>query len=459
MKYFRVQSDFSNIRAESTIRVRSYLSNIMPVLSPSRTVNYLPALGNIDPEMRGLIISEEQREWDTIRLIPSENYASSAVMEATGSVLTNKYSEGFPGKRYYEGQDIIDKVENLAIDRAKKIFGVEHANVQPYSGSPANMAVYHAVLEHGDTIMGLALPHGGHLTHGWKVNFSGKTYHSSPYELDPETEMLNYDKILEQAREVKPKLIVAGYTAYPRIIDFVRFREICDEVGALFHADISHITGLIVGGVHPTPFPMADTGITTSHKSLRGPRGAFILSKAEYAERIDKAIMPGLQGGPHNHTTAAIAVALHEASTPEFKAYAEQIVKNAKALAESLNSHGFRLVSGGTDNHLILFETQQSKGISGRDAAKALDKAGIVTNCNTVPFDPNPPFKPSGVRIGTPAITSRGMKEAEMSKIGDWMGEVISNAGDESILNRIKGEVKDLCQSFPCPGIDPEKWS
>ncbi len=419
---------------------------------------YLPGLAQNDPEIRDLIIAEEKREWDKVRLIPSENYVSDAILEATGSILTNKYSEGFPGKRYYEGQQITDAVENLAIERAKKVFGMEHANVQPYSGSPANMTIYHALLEHGDTIMGLALPHGGHLTHGWKVNFSGKSYNSVPYELNPETERLDYDKILEQAKEAKPKMIVAGYTAYPRIIDFAKFREICDEVGAFFHADISHITGLIIGGMHPSPFPMADTGTTTSHKTLRGPRGALVVSKAQYAKQIDKAIMPGLQGGPHNHTTAAIAVALKESQEPEFKIYAEQIVKNAKALAEKLNAHGFRLVSGGTDNHLILFETQQSKGVSGRDAAKAFDKAGIVTNCNTVPFDPNPPFNPSGVRIGTPAITSRGMKESEMEKIGDWMNKVIENHDDDGALANIAGEVKELCQSFPCPGIDPKHW-
>lgn len=422
-------------------------------------MTYLPGLAATDPKVRDLIIAEEKREFEKIRLIPSENYASEAVLEATGSVLTNKYSEGYAGKRYYEGQQIVDTVETLAIERAKKLFGVDHANVQPYSGSPANMAVYHAVLEHGDTIMGLALPHGGHLTHGWKVNFSGKTYHSAPYELDPKTEMLNYDALLTQAKEVKPKMIIAGYTAYPRTIDWQKFREICDEVGAIFHADISHITGLIVGGVHPSPFPMADTGISTSHKSIRGPRGAFILCKEQYAQAIDKAIMPGLQGGPHNHTTAAIAVAFEEASKPEFKTYAEQIVKNAKALAEQLNAHGFRLVSGGTDTHLILFETQKSKGIAGRDAAKAFDKAGIVTNCNTVPFDPNPPFNPSGVRIGTPAVTSRGMKEGEMKKIGDWMNEVIEHHDDEKSLERIAGEVRDLSQKFPCPGIDPKNWA
>ncbi len=415
---------------------------------------HLDALAATDPAIRALILAEEQRQWDTIRLIPSENYASKAVLEASGSILTNIYSEGYPGRRYYEGQQNIDQIEQLAIDRVKNVFGVEHANVQPYSGSPANMAVYHAVLEHGDTIMGLALTHGGHLTHGWKVNFSGKSYNSVPYELDPDTERLNYDKILEQARQIKPKMIIAGYTAYPRTIDFQRFREICDDVGALFHADISHITGLIVGGQHPSPFPMADTGISTSHKSLRGPRGAFIMSKAAHAQAIDKAIMPGLQGGPHNNTTAAIAVALQESQQPEFKLYAEQIVKNAKALAEHLNGHGFRLVTGGTDNHLILFETQKSKGIPGRDAAKALDRAGITANCNTVPFDPNPPFNPSGVRIGTPSVTSRGMKEADMKKIADWMNEVITNANDEVVTTRIKEEVREFCQSFPCPGIE-----
>ncbi len=422
-------------------------------------MTYLPALQKTDPEIRDLIVAEEKREFDKVRLIPSENYASQAVLEASGSVLTNKYSEGYPGKRYYEGQQMTDAVENLAIDRAKKLFGMDHANVQPYSGSPANMAVYHAVLEHGDTIMGLALPHGGHLTHGWKVNFSGKTYHSAPYEVDPETEQLNFDTIWRQAKEVKPKMIIAGYTAYPRTIHWEKFREICDDVGALFHADTSHITGLIVGGAHPSPFPMADTGISTSHKTLRGPRGAFILCREEFAKAVDKAIMPGLQGGPHNHTTAAMAVAFKEAATPEFAGYARQIVSNAKALAEKLKGRGLRLVSGGTDNHLILFETQKSKGISGRDAAKALDTAGIVTNCNTVPFDPNPPFKPSGVRIGTPAVTSRGMKEAEMEKIGDWMADAIEYHEDEGRLSQIAGSVQEMSQSFPCPGIETSNWA
>ncbi|MDD4628954.1 MAG: serine hydroxymethyltransferase, partial [Candidatus Peribacteraceae bacterium] len=421
-------------------------------------MTYLPALEKTDPQIRDLILAEEKRQWNVIRLIPSENYASKAVLEASGSVLTNIYSEGYPGKRYYEGQQYTDQIETLAIERVKKAFGVDHANVQPYSGSPANMAVYTAVLQPGDTIMGLALAQGGHLTHGWKVNFSGRQYHSAPYELDPKTERLNYDQIWKQAKEVKPKLIVAGYTAYPRIIEWNRFREICDDVGALFHADISHITGLILGGVHPSPFPMADTGITTSHKSLRGPRGAMMMCKAAHAAAIDKAIMPGLQGGPHNNTTAAIAVAFKEAESPAFKAYAAQIVKNAKALAERLNKHGFRLITGGTDNHLILFETFKSKGILGRDASRALDRAGIVANCNLVPFDTQTPMNPSGVRIGTPSVTSRGMKEPEMAKIGDWMNEVLTHATDEAVLARIAGEVKEFCSSFVCPGIDPLNW-
>ncbi|MCF7844764.1 MAG: serine hydroxymethyltransferase [Kiritimatiellales bacterium] len=422
-------------------------------------MTYLPALEKTDPEIRDLIITEEKREFNKMRLIPSENYASHAVFEATGSCLTNKYSEGYPKKRYYEGQQITDLVETLAIERAKKIFGVDHVNVQPYSGSPANQAAYRAILKPGDTIMGLSLPHGGHLTHGWKVNFSGSLYNSVPYELNPETEMLDFDKIRELALECKPQLIIAGYTAYPRLIDWTKFREICDEVGAKFHADTSHITGLIIGGEHPNPFPIADTGITTTHKTLRGPRGAMILCKEEYAEAVNKAIMPGLQGGPHNSTTAAIAVALKEAEAPEFKLYAQQVVKNAKVLADKLLEHGFRLVTGGTDNHLLLIEVFESKGILGRDASKALDKAGMVCNCNMVPFDKNTPFNPSGIRIGTPSMTSRGMKEDEMKKLGDWMNEAIAHADDDATLKRIEGEVQELCQSFPCPGIDPSKWN
>ncbi|MBU1123565.1 serine hydroxymethyltransferase [Patescibacteria group bacterium] len=422
-------------------------------------MTYLPALKETDPEIRDLILLEEKREFEKMRLIPSENYASDAVKEATGGIFTNKYSEGYPNKRYYEGQQLTDQVEILACERAKKLFGCDHVNVQPLSGSPANMAAYRAVLKPGDTIMGLSLPHGGHLTHGWKANFSGSLYNSVPYELDPETEMLNFDMIRALAKEHKPQMIIAGYTAYPRTIDWTKFREICDEVGAYFHADTSHITGLIAGGAHPNPFPISDTGITTTHKTLRGPRGAMILCKQEHAEAVNKAIIPGLQGGPHIHTISAIAVALKQASQPDAQVYAQQVVKNAKALAERLLSHGFRLVTGGTDNHLILMEVFESKGILGRDASRALDKAGIVCNANMVPFDKNSPFNPSGIRIGTPSITSRGMKEAEMDKLGDWMNEVLSNIDNDAILKRIEGEVRDLCVSFPAPGIDPERWN
>ncbi|MDP6575826.1 MAG: serine hydroxymethyltransferase [Candidatus Peribacteraceae bacterium] len=427
--------------------------------SPTRTMTYLPALKKTDPKIRDLILQEEKREFEKLRLIPSENYASHAVKEATGGIFTNKYSEGYPNKRYYEGQQLTDQVESLAQERAKEIFGADHVNVQPHSGSPANMASFRAVLKPGDTIMGLSLPHGGHLTHGWKANFSGSLYNSVPYELDPETEMLNYDMILKQAREFKPQLIIAGYTAYPRKIDWTKFREICDDVGAKFHADTSHITGLIAGGEHANPFPISDIGITTTHKTLRGPRGAMILCKEENAEVVNKAIIPGIQGGPHIHTISAIAVALQEATTPEFKTYAQQVVKNAKALAERLLSHGFRLVTGGTDNHLILMEVFESKGIPGREASKSLDKAGIVCNCNMVPFDKRTPFNPSGIRIGTPSMSSRGMKETEMEKLGDWINEAISNAEDETVLARIAGEVKSMCIQFPAPGIDPANWN
>lgn len=428
-----------------------------PTKTGTQAFDRLLALRATDPEVFAMIQGEERREFETIRLIPSENYASRAVMEATGSVLTNKYSEGYPGRRYYEGQEFADKVENLAIARAKALFGVDHINVQPYSGSPANMAVYAALLQPGDTIMGLSLPHGGHLTHGWKVNFSGKLYRSVPYEIDPKTERLNYDAIRELAKRERPKLIVAGFTAYPRIIEWEKFRAICDETGAFLHADISHLAGLVVGGVHPSPFPLADIGITTTHKSLRGPRGAMILCKKEHAQAVDRAIMPGLQGGPHNHTTAAIAVALKEAATPEFRAYAEQIVKNAQALAERLLRHGFHLISGGTDNHLILMEVQKSKGIPGRTLSRALESAGIECNANTVPFDPNPPMNPSGVRLGTPSVTSRGMKEPEMQKIADWIHEVTQHINDPARLTEIKAKIAEFCAAFPCPGIESEE--
>jgi glycine hydroxymethyltransferase len=409
-------------------------------------------LERTDPEIAALVRQEETRQYESIRLIPSENYVSHAVLEATGSVLTNKYSEGYPGKRYYEGQDFIDPIERLARERAMRLFGVEHANVQPYSGSPANLAVYYALLEPGDKVMGMSLPHGGHLTHGWRVNFSARYYRAVQYTVDPVTHRIDYDQVRELARKERPKLIFSGATAYPREFDFKAFSDIAQEVGARFVADIAHIAGLVVAGVHQSPVPYADVVTTTTHKTLRGPRGAMIMCKADYAEAIDRAVFPALQGGPHNHTTAAIAVALHEASTPEFKEYGRQIVRNAKALAEELLSRGFTLISGGTDNHLILID-MTAKGVTGKQASRALARAGIETNANTIPYDPRRPFDPSGVRIGTPAVTSRGMKEPEMKRIAAWIDEVVSHVDDEALQARIREEVREFCRGFPCPGV------
>jgi glycine hydroxymethyltransferase len=409
-------------------------------------------LRRTDPEIYELIKSEERYEIDSVRLIPSENYASKAVLEASGSLLQNKYSEGYPGKRYYEGQRYIDQIETLAIERAKKLFGVEHANVQPYSGSPANLAVYSGLLKPGDTIMGMLLPHGGHLTHGWEVSVTSKFWRSASYPVDRETHRIDFDVVRELARKEKPRIIVAGATAYPRIIDFKPFGEIAKEVGAYFLADIAHIAGLIVGGVHPSPVPYADVISTTTHKTLRGPRGAMIMCTNAVAADIDRAVFPGLQGGPHNQTTAAIAVALKEAATPEFKTYAQKIVRNAKALAEDLLARGFSLVSGGTDNHLLLIDLTNKK-VTGKQAATALDKAGIVCNSNTVPYDPRKAFSPSGIRLGTPAVTSRGMGETEMRLIGKWMDDAIAQRKDDAALARIAGEVSEMCRKFPAPGI------
>jgi glycine hydroxymethyltransferase len=410
------------------------------------------ALKRTDPEIYDIIAREERYQQDSVRLIPSENYASRAVIEATGSILTNKYSEGYPGKRYYEGQRYIDELETLVIERAKNLFKAEHANVQPYSGSPANLAVYFALLKPTDTIMGLALPMGGHLTHGWNVSITGTFWRAAQYGVDRETHRIDYDLVREQAKKERPRIIVCGATAYPRIIDFKIFGEIAKEVGAYLLADISHITGLIVGGVHPDPVPYADVITTTTHKTLRGPRGAMILCRNAVADAIDRAVFPGLQGGPHNHTTAAIGVALKEAATPEFKAYAAQIVRNAKALAEEMLACGFSLVSGGTDNHLILADLTNKKVIA-RKAAKALDLAGIICNYNTVPYDPRKPFSPSGIRLGTPSVTSRGMRETEMKQIARWMDEAIAHADDQAALKRIAGSVAEMCKAFPAPGI------
>jgi glycine hydroxymethyltransferase len=410
------------------------------------------ALRVADPDIAALIAAEEQREHDKIRLIPSENYVSYAVLAATGSVLTNKYSEGYAGKRYYEGQQIVDPIETLAIDRARSLFGAEHANVQPYSGSPCNLAVYLAFLQPGDTVMGMSLPSGGHLTHGWNVSVTGKWFRAVQYGVRRDTGTIDYDEVRDLARKEKPKLVWAGGTAVPRIIDFEVFGEIAREVGARFAADAAHIAGLIAGGAHPSPVPHADVMTTTTHKTLRGPRGAMFVSKQEHAPALDKAVFPGLQGGPHNHTTAAIAVALGEAARPEFKVYAHQIVANAKALAAALNDRGFDLVSGGTDNHLILIDLT-NKNVPGKVAAKALDRAGIELNYNTVPFDPRKPFDPSGVRIGTPAVTSRGMREPEMAEIAAWMDKIVSAPDDEGLAEQVAGEIRELCSRFPAPGI------
>jgi glycine hydroxymethyltransferase len=410
------------------------------------------ALAAEDPEIAELIVAEERRQRDKIRLIPSENYVSSAVLAATGSVLTNKYSEGYPGRRYYEGQQFIDLIETAAIERAKSVFGAEHANVQPYSGSPGNLAVYLAFLNPGDTVMGMALPHGGHLTHGWDVSVTGRWFRAVRYGVRKDTGRIDLDEVRDVAKREQPKLIWAGGTAVPRIIDFEAFAEIAAEVGAIFAADMAHIAGLIAGGAHPSPVPHAAVVTTTTHKTLRGPRGAMLLSRAEHAKALDRAVFPGLQGGPHNHTTAAIAVALREAAQPEFSTYAHAIVSNATALAEGLVARGFDLVSGGTDNHLILVDLT-NKGIPAKQAAKALDRAGIELNYNTVPFDPRKPFDPSGIRLGTPAVTSRGMGTEEMGRIAGWLDQIVAAPEDEALAASVAGEIADLCRAFPAPGI------
>jgi glycine hydroxymethyltransferase len=413
----------------------------------------VPHVASTDPEIAGLIDAEAQRQFEKVRLIPSENYVSLAVLEAAGTLLTNKYSEGYPGRRYYEGQQVIDVIENLARDRAKALFGVDHANVQPYSGSPANLAVYLALATPGDTIMGMALPMGGHLTHGWSVSATGKWFRAVQYGVRADTGRVDMDEVRDMARRERPKLIFCGGTAIPRTIDFPAFAEIAAEVGAVLVADIAHIAGLIAGGAHPSPVGHAGVITTTTHKTLRGPRGAMIMSDEEHAKALDRAVFPGLQGGPHNHTTAAIAVALHEAAQPDFREYAAQVVRNAKALAAALNERGYTLVSGGTDNHLILADLTP-QGIGGKPAAKALDRAGIELNYNTVPFDKRKPFDPSGIRLGTPAITTRGLREEHMAPIAAWMDEAITAAAkeDEATIERIAAEVRETLAAFPIPG-------
>ena len=408
------------------------------------------------------ITNELKRQKNGLEMIPSENFVSEEVLRALGSVLTNKYSEGYPGKRYYGGNEFIDKIEELARERAKELFAVEHANVQPYSGSPANHAAMMAVLSPGDTIMGLSLPHGGHLTHGWKVSFAGKYYTSVPYELDPETHLIDYEQVYALAKKHRPAMIIAGATAYPRIIEFEKFRAIAEDVGAYLLADISHISGLIIAGVHPDALS-ADIIMTTTHKTLRGPRGAMLLlpSKEDrfrvghedkfpknLAQKIDSAVFPGLQGGPHNYQTAGIAVALGEALKPEFKIYGKQIVKNAQSLARTLTDRGFTLITGGTDNHLLLIDLR-NKDISGADAEALLDTIGITVNKNTIPFDPNPPMKPSGIRLGTPALTTRGFTEDDMKTVGNLIADAIEYRGDKSVQDRIHKSIRELTQAHP----------
>lgn len=412
----------------------------------------MSAIKQQDQKIYDLIEAEKRRQAEGIELIPSENYTSAAVMEACGSILTNKYSEGYPGKRYYGGQENIDQIENIAIERAKELFGAEHVNVQPYSGSPANMEIYFAMLEFGDTVLGLKLEHGGHITHGLPISFSGKGYNFVQYEVDIETGKIDMEEVRKLAHEHKPKMIVAGYSAYPRDIEWKKFKEIADEVGALTFADISHTAGLIAAGVLESPVPYFDLVMTTTHKSLRGPRGAMIMCKKEHAKAIDRAVFPGMQGGPHDHVIAGKAIAFAEALKPEFKAYQEQVKKNAAHLATKLIEKGFDLVSNGTETHLMLIDLT-NKGVSGHEAQEALDEVGITLNKNTVPGEKRSPMDPSGIRLGTPAITTRGMKEGEMEKIADWIDRTISNIHDETAKAEIKKEVTEMCLQFPVPGI------
>jgi len=405
-------------------------------------------LYEVDPEVALAIDNEVQRQHAGLELIASENFVSEAVLEAMGSVFTNKYAEGYPGKRYYGGCEFTDVVENLARDRAKQLFGAEHANVQPHAGSQANMAAYAAVIQPGDTVLGLNLAHGGHLTHGHHLNFSGKTYRIVPYGVTKETETIDYDDLEKLAEKERPKLIIGGGSAYPRIIDFARMRQIADKVGAIYLVDMAHFAGLVAGGVHPSPVPHAQIVTTTTHKTLRGPRAGMILSKQEYAAAIDKVVFPGIQGGPLVHIIAAKAVCFHEAMQPSFHDYARQIVANAKVLADTLKAEGFRMISGGTDTHVMLVDVF-SKGMLGSEAEKALGEAGITVNKNAIPFDTNPPLKPSGIRIGTPALTTRGMKETEMKQIGGWISEVLHHRTDAAVLSKVREQVLELAEAFP----------
>ncbi len=409
-------------------------------------------LKDVDPEIFDAIQKETDRQAHKLELIASENFTSMAVMEAAGGVMTNKYAEGYPGKRYYGGCEWVDVAEDLARERLKQLFGCEHANVQPHSGSQANMAVYMTVLEPGDKVMGLDLTHGGHLTHGHPINFSGKLYDFHGYEVDKETETINYDNLIEQAKKLQPKMIVAGASAYPRLLDFDKIREACDACGAYMMVDIAHIAGLVAAGVHPSPVPMADFVTSTTHKTLRGPRGGIVMCKEKYAADLDRTVMPGIQGGPLMHIIAAKAVAFKEALEPGFKEYQQRIVKNASVLAQELMKRGYKLVSGGTDTHLMLVNFIDIPKVTGKKVEKALDKAGITVNKNTVPFDPEKPFVTSGIRIGTPAITTRGMGPAEMVTIADFIDRAIQNRLKEEVLEGIAQEVAELCDKFPLYG-------
>lgn len=402
----------------------------------------------VDPEVATAIDNETRRQHEGLELIASENFVSEAVLEAAGSVFTNKYAEGYPGKRYYGGCEFSDVVENLARERAKALFGAEHANVQPHAGSQANMEAYAAVLQPGDTILGLNLAHGGHLTHGHPLNFSGKTYKIVPYGVTKETETIDYDDLEKLAEKEKPKMIIGGGSAYPRIIDFPRMRAIADKVGALFLVDMAHFAGLVAGGAHPSPVPHAHIVTSTTHKTLRGPRSGLILSKQEFAAAIDKYVFPGAQGGPLVHIIAAKAVAFHEAMQPEFREYARQVVSNAKMLAETLMQEGFRIISGGTDTHLMLIDVF-AQGMLGSEAEKALGEAHITVNKNAIPFDTNPPMKPSGIRIGSPALTTRGMKEQEMRQVGRWIAEALHHRNEPAVLARIRKDVLALADEYP----------
>ncbi len=406
------------------------------------------SLKDLDPEIYKAIKNEEQRQATGLELIASENFTYKAVLEATGSVFTNKYAEGYPGRRYYGGCENVDVVENLAIERAKKLFGAEHVNVQPHSGSQANMAVYLTVLKPGDTVLGMNLSHGGHLTHGHPLNFSGKYYKIVPYGVQKDSEVIDYDELARLAREHKPRLIIVGGSAYPRTIDFERISKVAKDVGSMMMVDIAHIAGLVAAGEHPSPVPYAEFVTSTTHKTLRGPRSGMVMCRETFAKDLNRSVFPEMQGGPLVHVMAAKAICFKEAATEDFRGYTRQVVKNAKALAAKIASRKFRIVSGGTDTHLMLVDVF-SKGINGKEAEQALDKAGITVNKNTIPYDQNPPMTPSGIRVGTPAITTRGMKESEMEVIGGWIADVLDDIGDERVQQRVRRDVEMLCEKFP----------